>query len=273
MTTPSPLRVIPKLLTIIAASTLIGVSISSAAIIYQEDFSGGNTGLNNTSPDVLPEGSSATWVAGSAFRENGAYTGVGNVGQSAWLPYTFENGQIYEATLSISLISSSNTSWFSLGFSNRETLIPTLMNGTDQAGPGAMGWAILRQNGNWLAFNGPGTNPAATGIGGTGMNDNPSPFGDSVTNATIRLVLDTRGPRYLLDLYINDVHLDLAGTGLTYTFPTAQQFTGVGIGSSNSDIGTFQQFTFSVIPEPSSVALLAFGSILAIGVLRRARRA
>lgn len=271
MTSPSPLGVIPKLLTIIAASSLIGATVSPAALIYQEDFSGGNTALNNTIPDVRPEGSSAAWVAGSAFRENGDYTGVGNNGQSAWLPYTFASGQIYEATLTVSLTPSSNTSWFSLGFTNRATLATTLMNGTDAAGPGAMGWAILRQNGNWRAFNGPGT---TTEIGGSG-DSSSGPFSDSVSNATIRLVLNTSGPRYLLDLYINDVHLDLTGTGLTYTFPTAQQFTGIGIGSSNSDIGSFEQFTFSVVPvpEPSTVALLALGGCLVVSALHRARRA
>lgn len=269
MTTPSRLSVIFRLLPIIAVSTLLGVSTSSAALIYQEDFSGGNTGLNGTTPEVRPDGSTATWVAGSAFKEDGNYTGVGNVGQSAWLPYTFENGQVYEATLTISLTPSTNTSWFSLGFTNRATLTTTLMNGTDAAGPGAMGWAILRQNGNWRAFNGPGTN---TVIGDSG-DSSSGPFSGSVSNATIRLVLDTTGPRYVMSLYINDVLLDLTGTGFSYTFPTAQQFTGIGIGSSNSDIGTFEQFTFSVIPEPSSVALLALGGFLVVGALRRARHA
>jgi len=152
VTSPSPFCVIPKLLTIIAAFSLIGASVSPAALIYQENFSGGNTALNNTTPDVRPDGSSATWVAGSAFRENGTYKGVGNNGQSAWLPHTFENGQIYEATLTVSLTPSTDTSWFSLGFTDRTTLSTSLMNGTDGAGPGALRWAILRQNGNWRAL-------------------------------------------------------------------------------------------------------------------------
>ncbi len=269
MATPSRFRVTSKLLTIIAASLLLGASVSSAAVIYQEDFSGGNTGLNNTAPDVRPEGSSATWVAGSGFRENGSFTGTASTGQTAWLPYTFQNGQIYEVSMTLSFVpDAASTKWLSLAFTDRPTLNSAAMNITDQAGPYAMGWALLRQDGDWKAFGGRGTTPAL----GIGESTN-HPFAGALTNATIRLVLDTRGSNYLLSLYINDVQLDLTGTGLNYTFPAGQQFTGIGFGGSASDIGTFQQFTFSAIPEPSSVALLAVGGVVAVSALRRLRRA
>lgn len=273
MSTPSFLSAFPKFLSIVAASAALGSATCSAALIYQEDFSGGNTALNGTTPDV----GSATWVAGTGFKENGAYTGVtgGTLGQSAWLPYIFESGNIYEASLTISLTPAASTSWFALGFTVRDPLLTSPMSGTDLAGPGAMGWALLRQNGNWIAFNGEGTNPQTVGIGGSGSSS-PSPFGTSVSNATIRLVLDTRGSNYVLDLYINNVHLDLTGTGLSYTFASnTAPFKGVGIGSSTNDLGTFEQFTFSTIaiPEPSSIALLALGGVAAVVGLRRMRRA
>jgi len=271
MSNPSFLGAFPKFLSAVVASAVLGGATCSAALIYQEDFSGGNTALNGTSPDV----GSGTWVAGAGFKENGAYTTTDTFGQSAWLPYIFTSGNIYEATLSVSLISvtTSQSPWFALSFTNKSTAFGTgPLNGTDDSSAGATGWGLLRQNGAWKAFLGRGTNnPIAT------SGDSRGPFYSPGTlDATIRLVLDTRGSNYVLDMYINDVQLDLnTGAGSSYTFTTNPVLTGVGFGASTSNIGAIDQFTFSTvaIPEPSSIALLALGGVVAVVGLRRMRRA
>jgi hypothetical protein len=276
MSNPSFLGVIPKLFSAVVASAVLGGATCSAALIYQEDFNGGTAVLNGTTPDVRPGDSTAAWVAGAGFKENGTYTTTDTNGQSAWLPYAFTSGNIYEATLSVSLISATTNQspWFALSFTNKSSGFGTgPLNGTDLSSAGATGWGLLRQNGAWKAFLGTGiNNPIAT------SGDNyPGPFYSTGSiDATIRLALDTRGSNYVLDMYINNVQVDLnTGAGSSYTFTSNPVLTGVGFGASTSGIGTIDQFTFSTIavPEPSSIALLALGGVVAVVGLRRMRRA
>src|SRR5690606_31638136 len=100
------------------------------------------------------------------------------------------------------------------------------------------------------------------------------------TAGTLRLVLDTTGSASTVDAYYtpdlpagsSEITIDLdAGSGTTYTLPSipTSEFTGVGFINSTSNIA-YNQFTFSVVPEPASLSLI--GLAMAPLAVRRARR-
>lgn len=238
-------------------------AVSQGALVYQDVFNGSaETPLNGVAPDIRP--GSETWTANEGYRDDGSVTVSSG---SAWLPYVFGSG-VYEATLSLDLsaLPADSTSFASISFTTADPFGTAYINI-----PGVFPYATVGLRGNrdvelW------------GGVGNSNNVDGGKLASDVSRSGTLRVVLDTTAAAWTVNgFYIPDgsseivLDLNTAGDSVTYTFGANQpttDLTGVGIIHSNISV-TFDQFTFSVVPEPGSFTL--FGTALALLAKRRRR--
>ncbi|MDF3130255.1 PEP-CTERM sorting domain-containing protein [Kiritimatiellaeota bacterium B1221] len=233
----------------------------SAEVLVSDSFEGaGTSSLNGYTPDT-----GATWVAYSPGVDQGwkvsggnAYMGSASInngmgGVELGANYFSNNPNVYtlEATLTIS---STDTNWYGIGFSQ------TAVTGSSgyYAGGGTEGrpWIFLRGNGE--------ANVRAGGATGTNLS---KVTGNSTTNATLKLVLDTSVANWTVDGYINGTQMDLNGgsAGMTFAYSSNPSNIGnVGMSASANVVGQVHDFTLSVIPEPSTFLLFSLGLFLLV---------
>jgi len=249
-------------LAIIASS-----STTYSATIYSDDFSGsGAVLLNGTAPDVRP--GSETWSAaistaanddrrwyanGSKPASTTSTSGSAGLGNgNAFLPFVPETGKIY--TLSILLdpqtVAGTRTDdWFAFGFMP-STATTTAVWPTAATNP----WVFLRVD---------NTHASALAFGG----GSPSSVGSAPAGPlNLEIVLNTQSAQWTVDYFVGGAVTP--ASSLTYgTNPTITQ---VGFGAFRQAIGTVDNFSLTVVPEPTSI-FLVFCSAMALGLIRTRR--
>lgn len=244
-----------------------GLATASAQLtIYNHQFNGSGGPLNGT-PETV---SGVAWQAGSVFLDNGVVqtlvAGSAN-GQAAWLPFTPQDGLIYTATATIL---NNQPNWIAFGF--LPATPPGGLNWTDtsfqvrHSNNGAYLWALTRNNptaADQQAFVGPNTSGVLANFNGDLV--------DPSQPVEIKIVLDTTASTWTAEFFLN-------GTSRgTVNVPDAAKTAIGGIGFSrdrnatDNPGGTIQSFTLTVVPEPTTGALLLTGlALLAAGRSRRA---
>ena len=230
-----------KLLSVLTlGAALAYVPVASAAVIYQDNFN--RTGdLSGSTPTITTGGntwSSANWSTdGSAAKPDAA-------GYMAILPFTPATGNVY--TLSASMnptVPADSPSWFVLGFTNR--------NATDNwfAGDQSSASIAARVSNNEYPdfyFNGPGT---TAGFGTVGS------YAAGAHLYSITLDTTALNSANWTVSYSVDGTQVIAPTALGYN-PTINY---VGFGSNDATGGTIDNFSLTVVPEPSTYALVVGG--------------
>jgi len=249
------------------ALAVLGAGLATAPAqltIYNHQFNGSGGPLNGT-PETF---SGVAWQAGSVFLDNGVVqtlvAGSAN-GQAAWLPFTPQSGLIYTATATIL---NNQPNWIAFGF------MPATPPGGDwtatsfdvrHSNNGAYLWALTRNNpsaSDQQAFVGPSTAGGLANFNGDLV--------DPAQPVEIKIVLDTTADTWTAEFFLNGTSRE------TVNVPDAAKTAIGGIGFSrdrnatDNPGGVIQSFSLTVVPEPTSGALLLTG--LALLGLARARR-
>ncbi|MHB1158495.1 MAG: PEP-CTERM sorting domain-containing protein [Phycisphaerales bacterium] len=220
--------------------TLWNTSTATAAVIYQDDFSGSSaTNLPGTTPDVTTGGNTWQGSAGSLWKADGSLTMTTNTSSSASLPSTVTNGFIYTLSADLNPTSAfNNLNWIGLGFSS-VYWVPFLTNTND--------WALVRV-----------TRGTGQGQSFTNNTSNAVVFDTPTGPVNIKIVLNTMAPQWTAEFFVNNV--SFRGPVNTTT-STPADFAFVGFGVISNVNGTVDNFVFSSVPEPATLGLLAMGGL------------
>lgn len=229
----------------IAAACLAVVLIAAnapAAVIYFDDFSGsGDTSLNGTTPDTRP--GTETWLSSANWRADGSKV-VTNSG-AAFLPFVPASGKIYTLSADVNR-TGTGQDWLAIGF----------------AGTANTGNFVSSTPYTWMLLRGDrGEGGIQTFLGG-GTAQSMNHFGPSGT-VNLKVILDTTTPLWSAQWYANDTPLR------TTSFTTNPTISHVAFGGHSNGVGTVDNLTLSVVPEPGAAGLLFGAGLLA---LRRKRQ-
>lgn len=233
-----------------ASLCLIGLPIVSAnaATMYFDDFSGdGLSGLNGTTPDTTTGGN--TWAASGDWANDGSTTATGTAADddNAFLAFTPVAGNVYTVSASLATPSGgvSGTQWGAIGFTNTNTLNTVFWDN------GTIPWILYRENNEVVSWTGPG-------IAG---NVSEGTFSGPINYS---IVLDTtNATNWTAQWLVNGSEVRAA------TSIGTPMINYVGLGRVGGAAVEFNSFELTVIPEPSTMALLGLGGM----VLLRRRRA
>jgi hypothetical protein len=229
-----------KLLSVLTLGVALAyTSVASAAIIYQDNFDRIGI-LNGSEPTITTEGNQ--WRSFDWTTDGSAAT-VSTGGWMAILPFTPATGNVYTLSASMNPTSPAGSpSWFALGFTGR--------NATDNwfAGDQSSASIFARVSNNAYPdfyAQGPGTG----GIGNLGS------YTDGVAHL-YSITLDTtaiNSADWTASYSVNGNQV-IAPTRLGYN-PTINY---VGFGADATG-GTIDNFSLTVVPEPSTYALVVGG--------------
>lgn len=230
------------------------------ATIFNETFSDGSvatpSALNGSTPDQTTGG--AKWVA-SDWVENGS-TGTigtindGNEDDSAFLAFTPLAGNVYTLSATMTVPTGGNTAgWVALGFAATNTTTGSFWaNGTAP-------WLL------WRPANATNANQVVTWLGpgtSTTTPTNSASEGAYTGTQTFSIVLDTTATAWTTEWFIN------ASSVRTETYGTNPTIGHVGFGRENGITTAIDNFSLTVVPEPSAALL---GGLGLIALLRRRR--
>lgn len=252
--------------------------LAEAVTLIQDSFDtlSLDENLNGRTPDVSLAG--GTWLTNSINLRGDGDGGVKafyNFSRSISIDlgsgYFTTNPGIYQLSMSLKSHEADANSWVGIGFTENAMDSSSLST----QGNGARAWMMMRQSGQVNVYAGPGTTNALTN--GTGL---PSIATDNTVAHTFTLVLDTSQPNWTLQLLVDGTAVGLGVAGnTTYTFDgelSDLQYLMIGASQggvdSPSGVATIDDFSFSgppPVPEPSSVALIAFSGA---GCFLRKRR-
>ena len=230
----------------ITGFVLMGYAVFSSAdlIIYQHSFSGASAdSLNGVAVDVRP-GTEMWTSADDIIKADGSLSG--SAATRALLDFIPESGKIYTFSANVTSAAYANQGyWLGVGFYASDTAM-----GVAHIGIKRNGDVITSLNGGSLS----------------GSSDQPYWNDGNNMTVNLELVLDTTDPDWVVSYLIND---DLARE---YTFSDGNPaITSVGIGKSSWASGTFNEMSLSVIPEPATVGIFGFGTLVIMFVRKRAR--
>ncbi len=246
---------------ILAAAYFAVVSFvchANADTIYRHDFSGDSaTNLNGLAPDVNNyTGTGAdTWLADTnALRDWRADGSIDNGGETAdyngfaFLPFKAEAGKVY--TLSIDM-NVTGAAWFALGFMSDN--ITTGGGFYDRSTGDGAPWMLLKGDGA------AGKSFAGPSLEGEGV------FASRDGN-TASITLDTTGDDWVATFVNGSVTNTHTYTGVNIS----DDINYVGFGRHTEALGSVDNFSLTVIPEPSTIGMLL--GVAAMGRLFLRRR-
>lgn len=249
-----------KLTCALASLGLMSIPCGAATTtLYHETFDGlAATNLAGTAPDVTT--ASAVWSGSTGFKENGT-TSAGN---AVYLPIAFATNTTYTFTLTFDLTAGSTASaWGALGFATTDASTTSFNSGSNDT----YQTMLVRQTGGTGAYAGARTGSAYTGATLTGIS------AGSGMQMIITIDVGSSISSSLLSMSV------VGSTGSTSSMLSNQAVNVSSLAylaiSSNTTEFKLQDLTVtaSTIPEPSSVAMLAGGAGLALGLVRRRDRA
>lgn len=250
----------PQLLAVVAS--LIVCGSAGAVTLFSEDFGDGSGDLNGEEPVITTGG--ATWVAETGFKADGSVTGGGP--GSATLAFTPVDGQIY--TLDVSLGTSNypggpDNDWLAIGFANGQNAETNNNNRFINANVIASPWMLQRgpDGGNNTTFLGTATSGTQNGEDWTAQT------GLTGGNADLRIVLDTTAGAggWTATFFAKGTADSTYSEVRASSTLVSETITSVGIARSSADIsGSVTSFTLTAVPEPSSLALVGLGGMLAV---------
>ena len=191
-------------------------------VIMSEDFDGDRAGpLNGTSPDVRI--GEATWIASPHCKADGSHALGRTV--SAFLPFKPATGKVYSVTLDLE-VTSGGHSWFALAFSRGAVAGGSILSREN----GVTGWMLARhnstRNGAVQTFAGPRTHGK--------RQFHPKP--GLMPERSMRLVLDTRTPRWQVTWFVNGQK-----AGGPVALPEGTEIKYIGIGSNGNATGVLKK--------------------------------
>jgi hypothetical protein len=231
---------------------LAAVPAHSATIIYQDDFSGANNAdLFGTAPDIRP--GTETWSGSTlAFDADGSVDSTaGEFG--AWLPFTPATGNIYQLSGTINVTAGN---WISLGFTENNP-----NNNFNHGSAQGYGNVIVEISGATQFFVGEGLEGQTKTAGIVGVSAI-----SIILNAT-----NANSALWTMAYSLNGTQRVAPTTVLQGAYPDIGNFDTirfVGFSSEVNTAGQIDNFSLSIIPEPSSALLGALGMLC---LLRRRR--
>lgn len=263
-----------KLSKSITFSGFIAISLTSfapAAVLFQDNFSGGSGDINGLAPSTRP--GTEIWTASPIFNANGSVDtpATGNQG-SMTLPFSPQNGFVYHLDASLTGVTGDGN-WLALGFANGQS-DDAVSDRFITDGVVGTAWMLLRGDASVNANQAHlGTGALGVGNGGVGGQDWAALTNQSGGDIDLRISLDTTGgagawsATWLAKLPASGSYSEVRSSTLV---GNEGNFTSVGIASSNSSLasGSIESFSLTAVPEPS-VALLGF--LGSLGLLRRRR--
>jgi len=224
---------------------------AQAQTIYFDSFPGAaDANLGGTAPSTRP--GTEVWTASSDIKADGSYTppeSGSSHNRGAFLPFNLlaATPDIYRLSVGVNSVTNINTS---IGF--------TKTNSTTQAGSNTFS--------TYLRLTGIGTSSGQVTAVGTGFTTTSIGSFSFATDYTLNLEVDTRGDIWTASFWLGDGY----DTKQTFNLDNAvkEQITGVGFHVNKADAtfasGTqvlFDDFTFAVVPEPSTAMLVALGGL------------
>jgi hypothetical protein len=219
-----------------ALAMTLASQFASAALIYQQPFTGNSDSLTGT---AVTTGTGFWGDQTGRFKLDGSVAGVWF--SSATLPFTPTVGSIYTMQATLNATSGEDWNQLYMGFFNASGGDSTTINST------ASSWMGMDKSGHWLV-NG----------GHEGTASVPGPL-------TFKIVLDTTGTQWKSKFYVNDFYVSWKDQ----TFITNPTISTVGFGTQSTTGGTISNFSLNVVPEPSTCFLMSGG--IAMLLLNRRR--
>ena len=236
---------------IVVAGLITGIAIGSAqaqlVIQYSDNFSGdAEDNLHGTTPDTTTGG--ATWSAHENWKADGSIADATEGEHNAYLPFSPETGWIYTLTVTLD---KPTKEFAAFGFTEGNAGV-TSSGSFFGAGNNANPWFFYRSSGeiNARAF------PA------TGGSDD---IGGYTGTQTLSIVLDTTETLWSV-AWFDGVDSDPVHTWDYTENPT---INWVGMGRQRGAGANLSSFELSVIPEPSTSALIG---VVALGLVAFRRR-
>jgi hypothetical protein len=217
-----------------------------------------STALNGQALDInnYTGSGASTWSASTtASRQWNADGSIANSGgasannlSNAFLPFEPENDLIY--TLTVDLNITGGPEWFAMGFTSTATVDTGFFSNV--TGDGAP-WMLVRSSGLGVARSGPGTGGAL-------------PTFPTGSPKTVSIELDTTNADWVATFTSGSETRTHTYTGLDIS----DDINFVSFGRFTNNDGTVDNFSLTVIPEPSAATLLGLFGMVA--VLRRRRK-
>jgi hypothetical protein len=176
-----------------------------------------------------------TWVGNGIVRLDGITAGAG----ADSLAFTPQSGFVYNLTATISITSADP--WIGVGFLESNATYGFLGSQITPTALRTTGWQI------WP----PGFNST-----------------NLTTSDDVLVQLDTTGAQWTAAVFQGDTQI-----GSTYTYATNPTINWVGFVSEGASSGTVSAFELTVVPEPSTWALLAMGLMTILFFRCRRRQA
>jgi hypothetical protein len=244
---------------LIAATFVAATSTQAATTLIQHTFDGDATSLNAEIVDTVNPilvGASTTWASDPIFKRNGTATSAGpdiNEDRGAYIDmgagFVFSTNTQY--TLTLSYTGLSNAVLFAGFMSNAPTVGERAQT---QHANFALRARFITANEDTTAYR-----HNTPGHPGT-LNQNSG--NDTTAADTLTLTLDT-GATLATSTFSVD------GSANVAVDVTGQRYLYLGFEDNGTSTGTFTSLNFSVVPEPSSAALL--GSLGVLALFRRRR--